>query len=199
MLHSPIVTREGLKRAHIERRMRMAKNAVHDDGILHPQYRRKFAGTKESRLPAVRKSPSYSDIFKSAKSAHPLDGVRSLPQDRPARAHNACVSSLLTGHPPVSLIQRVVSEELNTPLYELKSASRRAHIVRPRQIAMYLVHVLTLRSLPEIGRRFGGRDHTTVLHAVRKIEGLIESTPHLAETVEDLKQKVTIAFECMGA
>jgi chromosomal replication initiator protein len=53
---------------------------------------------------------------------------------------------------------------------------------------MYLAKTLTLRSLPEIGRRFGGRDHTTVLHAVRKIEGLVDSDAGLAEEIELLKR-----------
>ncbi len=61
-------------------------------------------------------------------------------------------------------------------------------MVRPRQIAMYLSKVLTLRSLPEIGRRFGGRDHTTVLHAVRKIEGLTGSDRTLQDELELLKR-----------
>jgi len=62
--------------------------------------------------------------------------------------------------------------------------------VRPRQVAMYLAKTLTLRSLPEIGRRFGGRDHTTVLHAVRKIEGLVGNDVALAEEIEVLKRQL---------
>jgi chromosomal replication initiator protein len=58
----------------------------------------------------------------------------------------------------------------------------------PRQIAMYLAKLLTLRSLPEIGRRFGGRDHTTVLHAVRKIDGLCNSNNELRDELELLKR-----------
>jgi chromosomal replication initiator protein len=61
-------------------------------------------------------------------------------------------------------------------------------VVRPRQIAMYLAKTLTLRSLPEIGRRFGGRDHTTVLHAVRKIENLVGNDTTTADEVELLKR-----------
>jgi chromosomal replication initiator protein len=60
--------------------------------------------------------------------------------------------------------------------------------VLPRQVAMYLAKTLTLRSLPEIGRRFGGRDHTTVLHAVRKIESLVGNDNVLAEEIELLKR-----------
>jgi chromosomal replication initiator protein len=62
--------------------------------------------------------------------------------------------------------------------------------VRPRQVAMYLAKTLTLRSLPEIGRRFGGRDHTTVLHAVRKIENLVSTDTALAEEIELLKRQL---------
>jgi chromosomal replication initiator protein len=62
--------------------------------------------------------------------------------------------------------------------------------VRPRQVAMYLAKTLTLRSLPEIGRRFGGRDHTTVLHAVRKIENLVHNDTSLAEEIESLKRQL---------
>ena len=55
---------------------------------------------------------------------------------------------------------------------------------------MYLAKTLTLRSLPEIGRRFGGRDHTTVLHAVRKIEGLVGNDTMLADEIEVLKRQL---------
>jgi chromosomal replication initiator protein len=61
-------------------------------------------------------------------------------------------------------------------------------VVRPRQISMYLSKLLTPRSLPEIGRRFGGRDHTTVLHAVRKITGLVTTDATLSEEIELLKR-----------
>jgi chromosomal replication initiator protein len=69
-------------------------------------------------------------------------------------------------------IQRVVARHYNVSKTELLSNRRTRTIVKPRQVAMFLAKMMTLRSLPEIGRRFGGRDHTTVLHAVRKIEGL---------------------------
>jgi chromosomal replication initiator protein len=70
------------------------------------------------------------------------------------------------------------------------SSRRTANVVRPRQVAMYLAKILTLRSLPEIGRRFGGRDHTTVLHAVRKIETLAGNDSALAEEIESLKRQL---------
>ena len=75
-------------------------------------------------------------------------------------------------------IQRVVARQYDVSRSDMLSARRTANVVRPRQIAMYLAKTLTLRSLPEIGRKFGGRDHTTVLHAVRKIEGLVGQGLH---------------------
>jgi chromosomal replication initiator protein len=85
-------------------------------------------------------------------------------------------------------IQRAVARQYNVSRSDLLSSRRTANVVRPRQVAMYLAKTLTLRSLPEIGRRFGGRDHTTVLHAVRKIEGLVDSDNTLAEEIDLLKR-----------
>jgi chromosomal replication initiator protein len=85
-------------------------------------------------------------------------------------------------------IQRIVARQYNVSRADLLSSRRTANVVLPRQVAMYLAKTLTLRSLPEIGRRFGGRDHTTVLHAVRKIEGLIGNDGSLAGEVEQLKR-----------
>ena len=69
----------------------------------------------------------------------------------------------------IEAIQKLVTSRFNVSRADILSSRRTATVVRPRQIAMYLSKLLTPRSLPEIGRRFGGRDHTTVLHAVRKI------------------------------
>ena len=87
-------------------------------------------------------------------------------------------------------IQRVVARQYNVSRADLLSSRRTANVVRPRQVAMYLAKLLTLRSLPEIGRRFGGRDHTTVLHAVRKIENLVTTDSTLAGEIELLKRQL---------
>jgi chromosomal replication initiator protein len=87
-------------------------------------------------------------------------------------------------------IQRIVARQYNVSRADLLSSRRTANIVRPRQVAMYLAKTLTLRSLPEIGRRFGGRDHTTVLHAVRKIEHLVGNDTMLADEIEVLKRQL---------
>ena len=85
-------------------------------------------------------------------------------------------------------ILKMVSRHYKVPRNELLSARRSRDVVRPRQIAMFLAKALTSRSLPEIGRRFGGRDHTTVLHSVRKVEQMIKDDLELAQEIELLKR-----------
>lgn len=85
-------------------------------------------------------------------------------------------------------ILKIVSRHYKVPRNELLSARRSRDVVRPRQIAMYLAKALTSRSLPEIGRRFGGRDHTTVLHSVRKVEQMIKDDLELGQEIELLKR-----------
>jgi chromosomal replication initiator protein len=85
-------------------------------------------------------------------------------------------------------IQKRVAEHFTIKMAEMTSSRRARIVARPRQVAMYLAKQLTSRSLPEIGRKFGGRDHTTVMHAVRKIEELIASDRALAEDVELLRR-----------
>ncbi len=81
-------------------------------------------------------------------------------------------------------IQKRVAEHFKIRISDMSSARRSRAVARPRQVAMYLSKQLTSRSLPEIGRAFGGRDHTTVIHAVRKIEELVKSDTAFAEDVE---------------
>ena len=85
-------------------------------------------------------------------------------------------------------IQKRVAEHFTIKMAEMTSSRRARAVARPRQVAMYLAKQLTPRSLPEIGRKFGGRDHTTVMHAVRKIEELIVGDRALAEDVELLRR-----------
>lgn len=85
-------------------------------------------------------------------------------------------------------IQKRVAEHYNIKMAEMHSARRSRAIARPRQVAMYLAKQLTSRSLPEIGRKFGGRDHTTVMHAVRKIDSLRGEDMSFAEDVELLRR-----------
>ncbi|MFA5041713.1 MAG: helix-turn-helix domain-containing protein, partial [Bdellovibrionales bacterium] len=85
-------------------------------------------------------------------------------------------------------IQKKVAEHYNVRVADMHSARRSRAVARPRQVAMYLAKQLTPRSLPEIGRKFGGRDHTTVIHAVRKIEELSAYDVSFREDVELLRR-----------
>jgi chromosomal replication initiator protein len=87
-------------------------------------------------------------------------------------------------------IQKRVAEHYSIRLADMHSARRARAVARPRQVAMYLCKQLTPRSLPEIGRKFGGRDHTTVMHAVRKIEELRAIDPNLSEDIELLRRSL---------
>ena len=88
-------------------------------------------------------------------------------------------------------IQRKVAEHYNLKLTDMASPRRAREVARPRQVAMYLSKQLTPRSLPEIGRKFGGRDHTTVMHAVKKIEELVGADASFAQEVDLLKRTLT--------
>jgi len=85
-------------------------------------------------------------------------------------------------------IQKQVASHFNIRISDMHSARRARSVARPRQVAMYLAKQLTSRSLPEIGRKFGGRDHTTVMHAVKKVEELRECDSSFAEDVELLRR-----------
>ncbi len=96
------------------------------------------------------------------------------------RAHEKRVS--------IEEIQKKVAEHYNIRLTDMSSARRARNVARPRQVAMYLAKQLTQRSLPEIGRRFGNRDHTTVMHAVSRIAELMEADAGFAEDVALLRK-----------
>ena len=87
-------------------------------------------------------------------------------------------------------IQKKVAEHFNIRLTDMHSPRRSRSVARPRQIAMYLAKSITSRSLPEIGRKFGGRDHTTVMHAVKKIEELKHNDINFNEDIELLKRLI---------
>ena len=102
-----------------------------------------------------------------------------------------CLADILrTNDRKISIddIQRKVAEHYNIRLADMMGPKRARNVARPRQIAMYLSKQLTCRSLPEIGRRFGGRDHTTIMHGVRKIEELVGEDSSIAEDVAMLKR-----------
>ena len=102
-----------------------------------------------------------------------------------------CLSDILRANDrrlTIEEIQRKVAEHFNIRLADMIGPKRVRTIARPRQVAMYLAKQLTLRSLPEIGRRFGGRDHTTIMHGVRRIEELMATDSQLSDDLQLLKR-----------
>ena len=90
----------------------------------------------------------------------------------------------------IQKIQQVVAEYYNITVEDLKSKKRKASIAFPRQIAIYLCRTLTNESFPKIGIQFGGRDHSTVMHSVDKIENELKTNPHFKNILENLKSKI---------
>lgn len=111
-----------------------------------------------------------------------LESTQEVLQDL-LRAHDRRIT--------IDEIQRKVAEHYNLRMADMHSARRARNVARPRQVAMYLAKQLTARSLPEIGRKFGGRDHTTVMHAVRKVEELMEDDAQIAQDVDVIRRALT--------
>ncbi|WP_128254891.1 chromosomal replication initiator protein DnaA [Falsirhodobacter deserti] len=102
-----------------------------------------------------------------------------------------CLSDILRASDrkvTIEEIQRKVAEHYNVRLSDMIGPKRVRTIARPRQVAMYLAKQLTPRSLPEIGRRFGGRDHTTIMHGVKKVEELMSTDSQLADDLQMLRR-----------
>lgn len=92
--------------------------------------------------------------------------------------------------PTIRDIQIAAAQHFGVSRDDLLSSRRTSVVVRPRQIAMYLAKTMTLNTLPEIGRRFGGRDHTTVLHAVSKMERLIAGNPQVRGDMAAIRVRI---------
>jgi chromosomal replication initiator protein len=125
---------------------------------------------------ALNRLIAHANLFGRAVT---LDGAQEVLHDI-LRAHDRRVT--------IEEIQRKVAEHYNIRLTDMSSARRARAVARPRQVAMYLAKQLTSRSLPEIGRRFGNRDHTTVMHAVSRISELMQADAAFAEDVELLRR-----------
>lgn len=94
------------------------------------------------------------------------------------------------GRPSIERILNVVAGHFNLSRSEFLSRRRTKNLVFPRQIAMFLAKELTIWSLPAIGRKFGGMDHTTILHAVRKITPLVQRDESVRDTVDGLRREI---------
>lgn len=128
---------------------------------------------------ALNRIVAHSDV---AGQVITLESTQDVLQDL-LRSHDRRIT--------IDEIQRKVAEHYNLRVADMHSARRARSVARPRQVAMYLSKQLTARSLPEIGRKFGGRDHTTVMHAVRKIEELIDEDAQVAQDVDVVRRALT--------
>lgn len=128
---------------------------------------------------ALNRIVAHADVTKQEIT---LETTQDVLQDL-LRAHDRRIT--------IDEIQRKVAEHYNLRISDMHSARRARNVARPRQVAMYLSKLLTARSLPEIGRKFGGRDHTTVMHAIRKVEELISDDAQIAQDVEVVRRALT--------
>lgn len=87
-------------------------------------------------------------------------------------------------------IQRACAQEFGVEVRDILSSRRTAKVVLPRMVAVYLSRHMTGKSMPEIGRRFGGRDHTTALHSIRKIAAMIDADPVFASRVQSIRERI---------
>lgn len=114
-----------------------------------------------------------------------------VPKPEPVRVDPVVHSDFVShGTPTMDAIIRAVCRHFAVEFREVIGNRRRAKVILPRHVAMYLCSRLTLRSLPLIGRKFGGRDHTTVLHAIAKIERLLVDDEHMQAHVEFLTHQI---------
>jgi hypothetical protein len=161
---------------------------------FHEQHKERLARiSSRSYIPAAPRKPFKVEIIEVDPGDTVIEVVACngqvviITETEAVEANSRFHAAVSGGRPSIDSIQRIVSRHYNVSRSDILSARRMAPIIWPRQMAMYLAKTLTLRSLPEIGRKFGGRDHTTVLHAVRKITALVQTDPKIAAEVASLK------------
>ena len=195
-----------LDKLDMRMRSRLGGGLVAEIGAMDYELRHKILHKRAQEACAETRGLNVSDTVlaflaeRLTESGRELEGavhrLRASYQltDEPVTIENAeqIVRDLMRGAEPrrvrIDDILRTVSKHYGVNRGDLLSGRRNRSIVRPRQIGMYLAKLLTSRSLPEIGRRFGNRDHTTVLHAIRKIEQLMNDDNQLREEIELLKR-----------
>jgi chromosomal replication initiator protein len=111
--------------------------------------------------------------------------------DLASEALKDIISSRNSKQVTIELIQDIVSTYFNLKVEDFKSSRRTRNISFPRQIAMYMCRKLTDMSLPKIGEEFGGRDHTTVIHAYEKISTSLKEDENLQDTIAELTKKIS--------
>jgi chromosomal replication initiator protein len=169
------VTRLAILRAKCAEMQKKRPRSAIPDGVLE-RLAQELDGSPRELLGVLMKLATYADLTGkpvTAEVAGEAIGSRTMHGDRRVT---------------IEEIQRKTAEFYKLDIRELHSSRRARRVARPRQVAMFLARELTSRSLPDIGRRFGGRDHTTVLHACRRIEELCKNDPVFQQEVEFLRK-----------
>lgn len=166
------------------------------DALQTAVLRAKLAG----RTPAkVHEPPKIVEVVESVESVDDLpviEQVHESPREVPVVIHrqepepNGVVT-----YASVARIADVVGEKFSLSRADIMSHRRTKDVSRPRQMVMYLARTLTLRTLPEIGRYLGGRDHTTVLFAVRKIKRLRETDETIDTALKEFEERLKPRFQ----
>ena len=158
---------------HIAFRAKIAARAKFDTGV-------KCVSASQRQPPKVQREILVYPVIPEPKQT----------QNTAPEALDPVDKSVFQGH-QIKVIQRLVCARRNVTMVDLLSAKRTLPVARARQIGMYLAKVTTGRSFPDIGRRFGNRDHTTALHAVRKITEMMAADPAFAAEVEAMRAELT--------
>lgn len=137
----------------------------------------------------------FEGIFERAAQNHPLPAPFKIKNKRTRSAETKLAREIdpespKPVYPKIQDIQNACAAEFGVTFLSIISARRNAAFVEARQVAIYLCQTLTLHSLEEIGRRFGGRDHSTIRHAVHKIARLVKDDPSFSKTIDGLAAKV---------
>lgn len=178
-----------------------AAATLEDLARAYKAHKRLMQGPPRKRAPARDPAADAGTPITYPNPAIPAGEVAAIARKRDwmivARAPQASAAAASAGaedaEPQRILLDRtmrVVCAHYSVTRREINSQRRTEDVVRPRQVAMYLAKALTPLSYPDIGRRLGGRDHTTILHAVKKIEKLIKSDRYLYAEIEYLKTRI---------
>jgi chromosomal replication initiation ATPase DnaA len=159
----------------------------------HEEWRRKMYSTPKVALVPVAEpepEPVPADVSMLRRMEELESMVNRLRSEFiRARIERAITNEPMEGPAPVKLehIIKVVAQYYKISISDIRSGRRVSILTHPRQVAMYLCRHLTLRSLPEIGRHLGGKDHTTVLHGTRKIEAMMKRDAVFCQEVAELE------------
>jgi len=172
-----------LRRRILDRLIERKRNSSNPD-LAMPQIARDHLAARINATPRDLEGAFNQVVARSEFLGRPL----TLESVQEALSHSRYNNGM---RPTVDKIQRATGKEFGITMDDMLSKRRARAIARPRQVAMYLAKIMTTRSLPDIGRRFGGRDHTTVIHAVKRIEALRAEDSalngHIEAVIEALK------------